>query len=283
MPDSRPIGVFDSGTGGLTVLQEMLKDHPSESFIYFADSANCPYGSKSHNEIVKRSAEIVEFLISKDCKVIVVACNTATAAAIDWLRENYKLPFIGMEPAIKPAALNTKTKSIGVLATAGTFKGRLYIETSRKFASDVNVCYQVGEGLVELVEKGLYSSSEAEQLLLRYIQPMLDCNIDQLVLGCTHYPFFKPSLKRILPDNVEIIDPAPAVSKQLIRVLNEYNLVNEHISNNLVHEFYSSSSSITLKKLFEAIEMDLGIELPNKSFFDNFKLPQSLTVRNNGN
>ncbi len=274
MSDSRPIGVFDSGAGGLSVLRELLKDLPYEKFIYFADSANCPYGSKSHSEIIKRSSEIVDFLISNNCKVIVVACNTATAAAIDWLRDNYKFPFIGMEPAIKPAAINSKTKSIGVLATAGTFKGRLYIETSRKYASDVNVCYQVGEGLVELVEKGQYNSPEAKQLLLKYIQPMLDCNIDQLVLGCTHYPFFKPLLKTILPEDVEVIDPAPAVSKQLIRVLDEKNLVNKNIENRLNHEFYSSSSTITLKKLVEAIERDLDYELQNKSFFDNFKLPQ---------
>lgn len=274
MSDSRPIGVFDSGTGGLSVLKELLQDLPNEKFIYFADSANCPYGSKSHDEIIRLSSKVVDFLINKNCKIIVVACNTATAAAIDWLRDNYTLPFIGMEPAIKPAALNSKTKSIGVLATTGTFKGRLYIETSRKFASDVNVCYQVGEGLVELVENGLYNSPEAKLLLLRYIQPMLDCNIDQLVLGCTHYPFFKPLLETILPDNVEIIDPAPAVSKQVVRVLNENGLVNKGINNSLVHEFYSSSTTITLRKLLEAIEGDLGCELQNKSFFNNIKLPQ---------
>lgn len=278
MSDSRPIGVFDSGTGGLSVLKELLKDLPNEKFIYFADSANCPYGSKSHSEIIRLSSEIVNFLMSKNCKIIVVACNTATAAAIDWLRGNYKLPFIGMEPAIKPAALNSKTKSIGVLATAGTFKGRLYIETSRKYASDVNVCYQVGEGLVELVEKGQYNSPEAEKLLLKYIQPMLDCNIDQLVLGCTHYPFFKPLLKTILPDNVEIIDPAPAVSKQAVRILAESGLVNKDIGKDLPLEFYSSSSTITLRKLVGAIERDLTSELQNKSFFDNFKLPQSSMV-----
>lgn len=274
MPDSRPIGIFDSGTGGLSVLQELLKDLPSESFIYFADSANCPYGSRSHDEIVRLSSKIVDFLISKNCKVIVVACNTATAAAIDWLRANYKVPFVGMEPAIKPAALNTKTRSIGVLATAGTFKGRLYIETSRKFASDVNVCYQVGEGLVELVENGLNNSPEAERLLLRYIQPMLDCNIDQLVLGCTHYPFFKKLLKVILPNNVVVIDPAPAVSKQVVRIINDNNLTNNQSNGNLVFDFYSSSSTVTLKKLVESIEMDMSCELQNKSFFDNFMLPQ---------
>lgn len=273
MFDPRPIGVFDSGTGGLSVLHELIKELPSESFVFFADSANCPYGSKPKDEIIALSSAITQFLITQECKVIVVACNTATAAAIDWLRDKYTLPFIGMEPAIKPAALNTKTKSIGVLATAGTFKGRLYIETSHKYASDVNVCYQVGEGLVELVEQGKYNSSEAEDLLLKYLKPMLDCNVDQLVLGCTHYPFFKPLLKKLLPQNIDIIDPSPAVAKQVYRVLLDKNLKNNDSGSTTYHAFYSSSKIDVLKILIDKIEKEVGHDLRNKSFFDNFKLP----------
>ena len=273
MSDLRAIGVFDSSAGGLSVLQELLRDHPEESFVYFGDSANCPYGSKPHEEIIRRSSEIVDFLISQNCKIIVVACNTATAAAIDWLRGNYSIPFIGMEPATKPAALNTKTKSIGVLATAGTFKGRLYVETSHKYASDVNVCYQVGEGLVELVENDKSSTAEAESLLAKYIKPMLDCNIDQLVLGCTHYPFFIPLLKKILPLNVEIINPAPAVSKQVARVLDERNMKNDGSGKELFYSFYSSGSASILRMLLENIEKELTHELQNKKFFDNFIFP----------
>lgn len=224
MSNSKPVGVFDSGLGGISVLLELIKSLPHESFVYFADSGNCPYGPKTADEIISLSARITSFLLERHCKAIVVACNTATAAAIDWLRSNYDIPFVGMEPAIKPAALNTKTRSIGVLATAGTFKGRLYIETSRKYASDVNVCYQVGEGLVELVENGKTLSEEAEVLLHRYIDPMLECNIDHLVLGCTHYPFFKPLLHRILPAHVKIVDPAPAVARQTFKVLEEKHL-----------------------------------------------------------
>lgn len=272
MYDSCPIGVFDSGTGGLSVLKELVIDLPFESFIYFADSANCPYGSKSQDEIIKLSTTIVDFLVENQCKAVVVACNTATAAAIDFLRANYNLPFIGMEPAVKPAALNTKTKSIGVLATAGTFKGRLYIETSHKYAADVKVCYQVGEGLVELVEQGKLDSLEAVSLLKHYTQPMLDCNIDQLVLGCTHYPFFKPLLKTILPDNVTVVDPAPAVSKQVVRVLNEKGLLQNKLTKNLDYKFYSSGSTIVLKTLVNTIEEDLNLVLQNKTFFDNFIL-----------
>jgi len=272
MSDNRPIGVFDSGAGGLSVLQELVKELPNESFIFFADSANCPYGAKPKDEIIALSSAISNFLISKECKVIVVACNTATAAAIDWLRENYNIPFIGMEPAIKPAAINTKTKSIGVLATAGTFKGRLYIETSHKYAADVNVCYQVGEGLVELVEQGKTNSIEAEELLLKYIKPMLDCNIDQLVLGCTHYPFYKALLYKLLPRNVEIIDPAPAVAKQVSRVLIENELRDSSLANSIEHIFYSSSEVDVLKELVNNIENEIGFELQNKTFFNNFIL-----------
>ncbi len=272
MSDNRPIGVFDSGAGGLSVLKELLKELPNESFIFFADSANCPYGSKSKDEIIALSSAISNFLISEECKVIVVACNTATAAAIDWLRENYTIPFIGMEPAIKPAAINTKTKSIGVLATAGTFKGRLYIETSHKYASDVNVCYQVGEGLVELVEQGKINSTEAEELLMKYIKPMLDCNIDQLVLGCTHYPFFKALLFKLLPDNVEIIDPSPAVAKQVSRVLSDKGLNNSRSENSRHHTFYSSSNIDVLKELVDNIENEIEYNLQNKTFFNNFIL-----------
>ena len=270
MASSRPIGVFDSGMGGISVFQELLKILPNESFIYFADSANCPYGSKPQSRIIELSSRITDFLVSKDCKTIVVACNTATAGAIDWLREHNEIPFIGMEPAIKPAALNSQTKSIGVLATAGTFKGRLYIETSRKYASDVNVCYQVGEGLVELVEQGNVNSKEAEKLLLKYIDPMLDCNIDQLVLGCTHYPFFKPLLKKILPNNIEIVDPAPAVAKQTERILIEKNLMNTDNKDSVFYQFYSSGNIDILKYLVESI--DCNIDLAKSVYYDHYLL-----------
>ena len=252
MLGSNPIGIFDSGSGGLTVLYELLKVLPRESFVYFADSANCPYGPKPQSEVIELSDCITRFLLEQGCKLVVVACNTATAAAIEHLRSNFKIPFIGMEPAIKPASLNSKTKSIGVLATAGTFKGKLYIETSKKYASDVNVCYQVGEGLVELVEAGKADSPEAAELLHRYVDPMVDCNIDHLVLGCTHYPFLMNSLSRILPIGVEIVNPAPAVARQTLRVLSENNLLNDGSSLSKV-SFYSSASVEILKFLAEKL------------------------------
>lgn len=248
-----PIGIFDSGAGGLTVLLELLKILPHERYIYYADTANCPYGSKPAETITELSEKITNFLINQQCKLVVVACNTATAAAIDKLRASYKIPFIGMEPAIKPASQHTKTKSIGVLATAGTFKGRLYIETSRKYATDVNVCYQVGEGLVELVEGGMANSPEAESLLRKYIDPMMDCNIDHLVLGCTHYPFLKPLIEKIVSADVTIVDPAPAVALQTKRVA-EQNGLTCHEKNNTSQvqvDFYSSSNTDVLRSLVE--------------------------------
>lgn len=254
LTNNSPIGIFDSGLGGLSVFSELIKALPNESFVYLADSGNCPYGSKPPEEIIRLSRDAVDYLLKKGCKIIVVACNTATAGAIDWLRSNYDIPFVGMEPAVKPAALNTKTKTIGVLATAGTFKGRLYIETSRKYASDINVCYQVGEGLVELVEDGKQNSYEAEQLLKKYIDPMIDCNIDQLVLGCTHYPFYKPLLKKILPPDVEIIDPAPAVAQQAKYLLQSNKLLAPNTERKFL-KFYTSGNTIQLNKMLDILNI----------------------------
>lgn len=248
--NANPIGIFDSGAGGLSVFKEIVKVCPNESIIYFADSANCPYGSKNPQEIIALTKQITTFLINNRCKLVVVACNTATAAAIDFLRSTFNIPFIGMEPAIKPASLNSKTKSIGVLATSGTFNGKLYIETSRKYASDVHVHYQVGEGLVELVETNRSESPQAEELIRKYVEPMLANNIDHLVLGCTHYPFLQQTILKVVPKTVTLIDPAPSVAKQCLRVLEEHNLRTTN-SINPQYIFYSSGDSSILKQIVE--------------------------------
>ncbi len=214
-----PIGIFDSGLGGLSVWREVTGLLPHESTIYFADSANCPYGGKTPEEITRLSARITGYLLSQGCKLIVVACNTATAAAIDYLRAHYDLPFVGMEPAVKPAALDTRSGHIGVLATAGTFRGSLYRETSRRYASEVKLHFRTGDGLVELVEAGELDSPHARALLHRYLDPMREAGIDQLVLGCTHYPFLRPLIEEIVGPGVRVIDPAPAVARQVQRRL----------------------------------------------------------------
>jgi glutamate racemase len=261
------IGVFDSGAGGLTVLKELIGHFPSLPFIYFADNANCPYGPKDTDEIINISTRIINFLLSKGSSMIVVACNTATASAIDYLRGHFHIPFIGMEPAVKPAALGSKTNSIGILATEGTFNGRLYQETTAKYAANTNVVYQIGDGLVELVEQGKYYSEEAKELLKKYVQPMLDKNIDHLVLGCTHYPFFIPILKEILPEHITIVNPAPAVARQTEKVFLESFPLASKQGDPFVH-FYSSGNGGILKSLVEVIERNEGITFPNKKFFE---------------
>lgn len=244
--NNNSIGIFDSGVGGLSVWRELIKTLPNESVIYFADTANCPYGPKSQSEIICIVDKVVRFLLSKNVKLIVVACNTATAAAIDYLRSTYPVPFIGMEPAVKPAALNSKTKSIAVLATEGTFNGKLYIETSQRFASDVDLHIKIGDKLVDIVEKNKINEAETEIHLRELMAPLIQKNIDHLVLGCTHYPFLTDVLKKVLPGNVNIIDPAPAVVKQTAKVIIDTNLQNSS-NNNPEYDFYSSGDSRVLK------------------------------------
>ncbi len=223
--NNKPIGVIDSGIGGLSVLTHLIADMKHESFIYFADSAFCPYGQKKYDEIRQRLKKIVDFLIkTHDTKTIVVACNTATAAAIDFLRENYTIPFIGMEPAIKPAALSTKNNTIGVLATEGTFNGRLFKTTCQKFANNIKINVQAGNGLVELIEKGQIDGTEIETLLYKYITPMVHENADLIVLGCTHFPFLIQTINKLFPQ-LKLIDPAPAVSKQTFNIIKQNNIL----------------------------------------------------------
>ncbi len=249
--NNNPIGIFDSGVGGLTVWKELKENLPNENIIYLADSKNCPYGEKSQDEIIQLSITNTEFLLKQNCKAIVVACNTATAAAIDTLRNQYSIPFIGMEPAIKPAAINTNTGRIGVLATKGTFEGRLFKETSQKFANHVSKIVQIGEGLVELVESGERHSDQAFYLLKKYINPMIDAGVDQIVLGCTHYPFFSSQIKKIIPSYIKLVDPASAIAERTLSVLRELSLEsNNNISE---YQFYSTGNDNTLKRLLKEL------------------------------
>lgn len=250
--NNQPIGIFDSGVGGVSVWKEIVKELPFENIIYYADSANCPYGSKSKEEIIQLSARIVDFLIQKKCKIIVVACNTATAAAIEYLRGKYSISFVGMEPAVKPASLNSKTKSIAVLATEGTFNGKLYKETSERFAKGVELNIKVGERLVDIVENNLVEHESTKAYLQELINPLLKKNIDYLVLGCTHYPFLIPVLNQILSKEIEIIDPAPAVAKQTCRILNDNQILNEEITTPK-YEFYTSGDKNKLNSFLNQI------------------------------
>ena len=220
------IGFFDSGIGGITIWESVNRLLPNENTIYLADSKNSPYGKKTNDELINISKENVEFLINKKCKLIVVACNTATTNSINFLRKSYNLPFIGIEPAIKPAALNTKTGKIGVLATKGTLGSSLFEKTSNIHGNKVEIIEQHGLGLVELIEKGIYSGSKIDSLLKEYLNPMLENNIDKLVLGCTHYPLIKESIKKIINESINIIECSEAVALQTERVLIKSNLIN---------------------------------------------------------
>jgi glutamate racemase len=202
---------------------------------------------KPHKEIISLAIKNVDFLISKKCKLIIIACNTATAIAIDTLRAKYNIPFIGMEPAVKPAALNTNTGKIGILATKGTFESELFKKTSEKYTSKVHSIIQIGNGLVELAEAGKTESTEAELLLEKYITPMVNANVDHIVLGCTHYPLFSPLIKRIIPSNIKLINPAPAVAKHTKTVLTNNNI--NSISKNPEYTFFSSGEKKILQNL----------------------------------
>ena len=250
------IGIFDSGIGGISVWKELYGLMPDSDFIYIGDSAHCPYGRKSADEIIERTKKISEFLIKKNADIIVAACNTATAAAINYLRSYFPVPFVGMEPAIKPAALESKTGVVGVLATAGTFKGSLYLNTLTQFASNIKVMEQTGDGLVELVENGKTSGSEVETLLHKYIDPIMAACADKLVLGCTHYPFLIDAIKKVSGNTLEIINPAPAVALQTKKILaaNTKNIEN----NSGASLFISTGNIDIMKKLVLKINADIG-------------------------
>ena len=251
-----PIGIFDSGIGGLTIYQEIHELLPDENIIYLADNKNAPYGGKSKEKIIEYSIKNTEFLLQNDCKLIVVACNTASTNAVKYLREHYKVPFIRVQPAIKPAALNSKTKNVGILATIGTLESDLLYETSQKFAKEVTVFEQVGGGLVSLIESGKINSPEMTELLDKYLQPMLLKNIDQLVLGCTHYPFLIPQIKKIVSDSVSILDSGEAIARQTKVILEQEHLINS--SNSKVsRKFYTNGNHAVLQNILNTFKENL--------------------------
>ena len=224
--DNRPIGVYDSGLGGLTVWRELRRQLPSESLVYLGDGKNCPYGSRPREQIVHLADEAVAYLITQGCKMVVVACNTATAAAIDFLRAKYPdLPLVGMEPAVKPACLNTKSGVVGVLATERSLDGDLFRRTAARYGRGVEVVAAPGTGFVELVESDREQTPEAEACVGRAMAGMLDRGADQIVLGCTHYPFLLPVIERIVAGRgVTVIDPSPAVARRTAQLLDRYGL-----------------------------------------------------------
>ena len=249
MTNNKPIGLFDSGIGGTSIWKEIHELMPNEDTIYLADSKNAPYGQKSKEEIIHLSSKNTEFLLNQNCKIIVVACNTATTNAIKELRAKYSVPFIGIEPAIKPAALHSKTQTIGILATQGTLNSELFHQTAQQF-QDTKIIEQIGHGLVPLIEEGKINSPQIKQLLNNYLQPMIEANIDYLVLGCSHYPYLLPQIKKILPKHIKIIDSGEAVAKQTKNILSEKNSLNQenHQPKNI---FYTNANPTILEKILK--------------------------------
>lgn len=243
-----PIGVFDSGVGGLSVLAEIQRLLPDESLLYVADCGHIPYGEKSPEFIRQRCRLVAEFFREQGAKAMVLACNTATVAAVADLREQYPdWPLVGMEPAVKPAAAATRSGVVGVLATTGTLQSAKFAALLDRFANDVRVVTQPCPGLVECIEAGDLGSPIVRDLLQSYVKPLLEAGCDTLILGCTHYPFLKPLLAQMVPPSIAIIDTGAAVARQLQRLLDERQLLSVGPARDA--QFWTSSSPEHLQKI----------------------------------
>lgn len=248
MTNEDPIGLFDSGIGGTSIWKAIHKLLPEENTIYLSDSKNAPYGLRSKDEIIALSIKNTELLLELNCKMIVVACNTATTNAVKELRSKYDVPFIGIEPAIKPAAANSQTQTIGILATKGTLSSELFGKAVATY-QDTKIIEQIGHGLVELIENGKMYCEEMTQLLKKYLEPMIKENIDYLVLGCSHYPYLIPQIRAIIPAHIQIIDSGEAVAKQTYNSLLAQNYLNrEGLKFN---HFYTNTTSAVLANILD--------------------------------
>ena len=258
MSNPGSIGVFDSGVGGLSVWREIARQLPHEDTLYLADQAHVPYGVRQLAEAQKFSEGITQFLLDQGAKVIVVACNTASAAALHYLRRRFPtVPFVGMEPAVKPAAEHTHNGVVGVIATQATFQGELFASLVERYADDVEVLTQVCPGLVEAVESGRLDTPETQALLREYLTPLVEAGTDQLVLGCTHYPFLRPTIERIVGTNVDVIDPAPAIARQTGRVLAQHGL-EANQKRALHHRFYTSGDVAAFTRVAQQLVPSIG-------------------------
>lgn len=253
-----PIGIFDSGVGGISVLRAIREQMSGEAVIYFADQGHVPYGSRSLAQIRDFSVAITHFLLEQGAKIIVVACNTASAAALNHLRAQFpSVGFVGMEPAVKPAAERTRTGRVGVLATPATFQGALYASVVERFANGVELYQDTCPGLVQQIEQGNLKGSETRRILEEALRPMLDKNIDTIVLGCTHYPFVIPLIQEIAGQNVRVIDPAPAIARQTGRLLEEAGKRNTSEARGPL-EFYTSRDPEALRSLLPELLAEEG-------------------------
>lgn len=225
--NNAPIGIFDSGLGGTTLWRVVRRLLPEESLIYLGDGVNCPYGERPCEDVRRLSEQAIVRLMEAGCKMIVVACNTATAAAIEYLRDKYRdMIFVGMEPAIKPACLNTRSRVVGVLATKRSLDGDLFHRTAARYGHDIEIVAHAGDGFVELVEGDKEGTAEAEMVVRRVVEPMVRAGVDQIVLGCSHYPYLMPVLERVAP-GVTFLDPSDAVARRVVQLLESHDIVAE--------------------------------------------------------
>jgi glutamate racemase len=261
------IGIFDSGVGGTSIWKEINRQMPLEHTLYLSDTKHAPYGAKSKEEIIALAIKNTEYLLQRNCKIIVVACNTATTNAIAHLRAHYSVPFIGIEPAIKPAALQTKTNTIGILATKGTLNSALFAQTSQKLGRNIKIIEQIGTGLVTAIENGKLESEEMTQLLQQHLLPMVAQNIDCLVLGCTHYPYLIPQIRKMIGPKIQIIDSGLAVAKQTHKVLSEAGLLRTtRDKNRSAFQFLINKDPRTLAQLLEQHEQAKAMTILETDF-----------------
>jgi glutamate racemase len=258
-PETSPIGIFDSGVGGLSVLKAIRAQMPQEAIIYLGDQGHVPYGSRPFDEVQAFSEQITRFLLARGAKLIVVACNAASAAALQYLRQIFpQVSFIGMEPALKPAVEQTKSGVVGVLATPATFQGVLYASTVERFARGVTVLQDTCPGLVGQIEKGELDAPETESILRLALHPMLEQGIDTVVLGCTHYPFVIPLIERITGKNVRVIDPAPAVARQTGRLLASAGM-RQPAGTKAAVAYYTTAAAESMQKLLPKLLGESGV------------------------
>ncbi|MCB0075950.1 MAG: glutamate racemase [Anaerolineales bacterium] len=259
-----PIGIFDSGVGGTTVLRAIRQILPHEPLLYLADQARCPYGPRPTHELRRFSMENTQWLLQRGAKMIVVACNTASAAALRWLRNQLPdVTFVGMVPALKPAALSSQSGVVGVLATPATMQGALLQEVREQWAQGVTLVERVGDGLVPLIEAGRWDDEVTRALLWRYLEPMVEAGADRVVLGCTHYPYLIPLIEALAP-TLQIIDAAPAVAQQVARLINDQGIANRDAGATVCYA--TSGAPATFAALLTALQAPpgdvIGVEEP---------------------
>ena len=254
-----PIGIFDSGVGGLSVLRVIRQQMPEEDVIYFGDQGHVPYGPRPMEQIQMFSEEITSFLLNKGSKLIIVACNTASAAALRYLRKRFpKTPFVGMEPAVKPAAEHTQTGKVGVLATPATFQGELYASVVERFGAGVELLQHTCPGLVAQIERGELDTPATQAILKEALSPMIEKGIDTVVLGCTHYPFVIPLIQQIVGEKVRVIDPAPAVARQARHLLETSGMRNLNNARGEV-QFFTSGEQRAMQSMLPTLLGESGV------------------------